>query len=61
MLECIDVNVLDKYKKMVEMKRELRSIPLNLDPNVKGQGCLLSLKVNGVELIKKGESNAVAA
>ena len=42
-------------------KRAWRSIPLNLDPSVKGQGCLLSLKVNGVELIEKGESNAIAA
>ena len=58
LLECIDVNVL---KKVDDPKLAWRSIPLNLDPNVKGQGCLLSLKVNGVELIMKGESNAVAA
>ena len=62
LLECIDVNVLKQIQKDGgDEKRAWRSIPLNLDPSVKGQGCLLSLKVNGVELIEKGESNAVAA
>jgi|TARA_R100001460_G_scaffold10671_1_gene25238 hypothetical protein len=58
LLECIDVNVL---KKVDDPKLAWRSIPLNLDPNVKGQGCLLSLKVNKVELVQKGESHAQAA
>ena len=58
LLECIDVNVL---KKVDDPKLSWRSIPLNLDPSVKGQGCLLSLKVNKVELVKKGENNAIAA
>ena len=62
LLECIDVNVLKQIQKDGgDEKRAWRSIPLNLDPSVKGQGCLLSLKVNGVELIEKGESNAIAA
>ena len=62
LLECIDVNVLKQIQKDGgDEKRAWRSIPLNLDPDVKGQGCLLSLKVNGVELIEKGESNAIAA
>ena len=58
LLECIDVSVL---KKVDDPKLAWRSIPLNLDPNVKGQGCLLSLKVNKVELVQKGESHAQAA
>ena len=62
LLECIDVNVLRQIQKDGgDEKRAWRSIPLNLDPNVKGQGCLLSLKVNGVELIKNGDRNAIAA
>tara|TARA_Y100001937_G_scaffold108169_1_gene151542 strand:+ start:46 stop:351 length:306 start_codon:yes stop_codon:yes gene_type:complete len=49
LLECIDVNVL---KKVDDPKRAWRSIQLNN---------LISLKVKGEELVKKGESNARAA
>ena len=49
LLECIDVNIL---KKVDDPKRAWRSIQLNN---------LISLKVKGEELVKKGESNAVAA
>ena len=49
LLECIDVNIL---KKVGDPKRAWRSIQLNN---------LISLKVKGEELVKKGESNAVAA
>ena len=62
LLECIDVNVLKNIQKNGgDEKRSWRSIPLNVDPNIKGQGCLLSLKVNKVELVQKGESHAQAA
>ena len=49
LLECIDVNVL---KKVDDPKHAWRSIQLNN---------LISLKVKGEELVKKGESNAIAA
>jgi hypothetical protein len=49
LLECIDVNIL---KKVDDPKRAWRSIQLNN---------LISLKVKGEELVKKGENNAVAA
>jgi hypothetical protein len=62
LLECIDVSVLkDIQKNGGDEKRSWRSIPLNVDPNIKDQGCLLSLKVNKVELVQKGESHAQAA
>ena len=49
LLECIDVNVLRQIQKD---GGSWRSIQLNN---------LISLKVKGEELVKKGESNAIAA
>tara|TARA_R100000030_G_C3242486_1_gene120963 strand:+ start:388 stop:699 length:312 start_codon:yes stop_codon:yes gene_type:complete len=49
LLECIDVNIL---KKVDDPKKAWRSIQIN---------DLISLKVKGEELVKKGESNAIAA
>ena len=49
LLECIDVNIL---KKVDDPKKAWRSIQIN---------DLISLKVKGEELVKKGENNAIAA
>jgi len=49
LLECIDVNIL---KKVDDPKKAWRSIQIN---------DLISLKVKGEELVKKGENHARAA